>query len=287
LATSNWLDIDPYFLKDGSDPGIIERHNNFTINGKDGFDTWREMFADSARDAEGVVKLFFDHFKSDFPLGGHRKKHVKDVFTAITASDFEKIHRRRGSDAFNPWKSWWCGDYKSSNSSTLNYHIWDSTVSWSGQYVQPVSQSIYEYAYSVDASGARKKGNLQDKKDQAEVDLAINVSSKRYGLTGWVSKRQKHDKKSMGELPHVGYLLTAKRILWTTQPPYGVSTNTYWMFYERSNGTSRPTLYELDGIEFKMDSTKAIFKYDLGGARYYCQKPYSTECTYKSDCYKR
>jgi hypothetical protein len=234
-----------------------------------------------------VVKLFIDNFKSHFPIRGHSKKSVTDAFTSISASDFEKVYKHRGSDAFNPWKSWWCGNYKdSSGNLTLNYHIWDSTVSWSGQYVQPVTQSITRYAYSIDSSGVSKKGNLQDMKDKAEVDLAINVCSKRHGLTGWVSKRQAHDKKGIGELPHVGYLLTAKRILWITQPP-GKSDDTYWMFYERSNGASRPTLYDLHGIEFTLKSNKATLVSSLGGARYYCQKSYSTGCTYKSDCGKK
>src|SRR5438093_712155 len=122
---------------------------------------------------------------------------------------------------FDPWNGWWCGEW--SNKVTY-YHIWDATVPYGKEYIQPVTQSARAFVH---------KGNLKDQ--GKDLDLAINVAGPK-GITGWVSKAD-------GDHPHVGYLLMKNVLLWITQ-----YDGQFFMFLEWVEGST----YKIQGRVFQL-----------------------------------
>ena len=105
-------------------------------------------------------------------------------------------------EIFKPWAQRWSGTW---SNGTPQFHVWDRTQYWNGQWIQAVTQSEIEFSVS---------GNVEAMFLRNQVDLGINVYTAETGITGWVSKRQ-HGRL---ELPHIGYLVDARTLVWITQP---------------------------------------------------------------------
>ncbi len=171
-----------------------------------------------------------------------------------------------GTTVYRPWQGWWCGDFHSPGSRLYtHHHVWDETVSRSGVYVQPVTQSVTRFVGS---------SNLTTMLSSNKVDLAINVLSSADGLTGWVSKRQWG---SPTEHPHIAYYLDATHVLWVTQTQGG-PTDKWFLFFEWSNGTLGPTRYGIHGRELQISGGSFTGMTDQHYGTYRSQPIGSTTC---------
>lgn len=264
-----WLHID-YFTD------VIQEHDAFAASGT--FDEWRATFS---KHAHSLADYFFTAFAS-VRDGLPDKAALIDSFQSVSREDFEKEYRALGSRAFNPWTNWFHGYWDNGTNRTENFHIWDFTSPIAGRYMQLVTQSRTDFAYSKDKSG--KKVTVQkDMMDRGKTDLGVDFSSSDYGLTGWVTKLQE---KPVLHMPHVGYLVEDKRLIWIAQY-VGEDPNEWYLFYERGNRQLRASIYDVDGVRFSINASAGAGPpktQNKGRVTYYCQIPYSQECVVTSAC---
>jgi hypothetical protein len=127
---------------------------------------------------------------------------------------------------FDPWTNCWSGRW---SDGSPQYHVWDNTELRGDQYVQPVTQS--QMAHVTARNFAFMVGQTPPR-----VDVAINVFSDRWGITGWVSKKQ--GASGLKELPHVGYSVNPRTLIWITHQYDAAGFRpdpaemSFWMFVE-------------------------------------------------------
>ena len=262
-------------------------HDRFAAAGA--FDIWRENFAANAKE---LAQFFYDNFSSFFPPSrgsgspkGYDLASLETLFSAVTKADLAAIYKSKGSHVFAPWTNWFFGDWDNySDKPAPQYHIWDNTISMAGRYIQPVTQSTREFAYSskpgsnsLELTNHSIQGNLQKLIKDKKTDIAVDVCSKDYGITGWVTKLQK---SPIVELGHIGYLIDDTSLIWIAQDTAN-PTDEWAMFFERGDKTSRASRYSVDGILFNFKPSKTVkfvikaVKGAKGSIRFTCQKPYS------------
>ncbi len=120
------------------------------------------------------------------------------------------IEADRGSPtAFDPWNSWWAGEYTNPKK-FYNLHIWDPSLQLKplgyDQYVQPVTQVSASKQWFASAR------RLEEEHTEAKkVDYALNVWSVTDGVTGYV---QKDLATSPQNVPHAGFLVETNVLVW-------------------------------------------------------------------------
>ncbi|HET9528725.1 MAG TPA: hypothetical protein VFQ92_00120 [Blastocatellia bacterium] len=265
---TKWLHTDDF-------SAVIDIHDKFRDSGK--FNDWFAKFSKHASDLA-------DHFLSSFASVRDTLPSREELITAfqsVAQTDFEKNYSKFGSRAFHPWFNWYHGYWDNGTSRTENFHIWDNTVALAGRYIQPVTQSTTSFVYNKDESG-RRVSLLKDMKKKRKTDLGVDFISPDSGITGWVTKHQ-----SSQELPHVGYLIGEKILIWMAQYVGEEASSQWFMFFERGNRTFRASLYSVDGVMVKVDDTSGVSAGNASGSgkvRYYCQKPYKPEYICTSVC---
>lgn len=260
---TKWLHIEDF-----SD--VITEHDNFAAAGN--FDDWYKKFSSNATQLADYFLLSFSSVRDRLP----GRDELIHAFQSGTTTDFEYTYSKVGSRAFRPWFNWYYGYWDNGTNRTANYHIWDNTVPVAGRYMQPVTQSVTDFAYSKDKSGSRVKV-LEDMIKRKKTDLGVDFLSPDHGVTGWVTKLQG---KTIQQLAHVGYLIGDKILIWMAQY-VGGTADEWFMFFERGNRTSRASLYSVDGVVVKVDDTTGVSAGNTSGngkVEYYCQIPYSQEC---------
>jgi len=243
---------------------VIKQHNA----NKATLAKWRKDFADPV-----ISKELAKFAKKAFPMIPGTVDDLTDCFslkTTLAASN---------QKAFEPWNGKWKGQWKGQwkddegpTSSSNQYHIWDDTVPYGAQHIQPVTQSTSVFFDSQKFKEYADKNKSLD--TSLEVDLGINVWSQKNGnqggLTGWVSKRQgkQHDKKRRKEMPHIAYLYKNQNtLIWIAQiwvEGTKSNDNSYYMFYETANSNS----YAIQGQNFTIGSDKKITGFKIGSAGY-------------------
>ena len=221
------------FFKDPCFGTLIETHNLYLPELKE----WRRLIAEHANELARFLKTFPEtEYFSEEAIGN------------AFETQFEFDERLQNMDVFKPWTNRWSGKW--SNGKT-QYHIWDETRAWNGQWIQPITQSEGEFA---------DKDNLREMMLNNRVELAINGYSCENCITGWVSKRQ-HGRL---EIPCIGYLLSDTTMIWVTQiqKPNGLFTkNTRWFFFlESIDSGSNASQYSIYGQAVVIDNGKVILK---------------------------
>ncbi len=132
------------------------------------------------------------------------------------------------------------------------------------------------------------KSNLVEMYTANDVNIAINVSSEKLGLTGWVSKWNKVEGKYLlYDMPHWGYLLATTDIIWIARDYESGKTPsdtnaTYFIFFEWTNRDRGATIYGIQGEQFNLttDSKKIVTFKKIGTqnmhTRYSSHTPYDT-----------
>lgn len=184
---------------------------------------WRRMLAAHASALAGLVKTF----PGTEPLSEQRIREVLHAPSGLSPQS------QRG-DVFRPWAGRWSGQW---GDGSPQYHIWDPSRCHEGRQVQFVAQS--EKAFPEAA-------RLETMVRHNQADLAVNVFSERFGITGWVSKRQHGP---LG-IPCLGYLLEPALLLWicqTSGTPRKALAQDGWFAYlesvEASGGSSTYHIY--------------------------------------------
>ena len=269
------------WLEDHRFSDTLFNHDAFKIEGElatDGFRYWRKVFSLLA---DKLAEKIMDEIKpKDY------KKEDVQLALASTFQERKDLLHVGSATVYDPWMNWWCGRWQNKD---VHYHIWDDTNYHGGQYIQPVSQSVEKFAYLPAVPQSTDKGNLDDMVKSGTVDLAINVCSKDWDLTGWVSKRQG---KQTIEMPHLGYLLHASGLIWIAQARQVKAMNTpgekWYIFYEHTDVTAKATKYDIEGVEVsivvdKTDITKSsvTVTYKNMYGHYHSHEPYNTDVT---DC---
>jgi hypothetical protein len=272
-----WLDVDPYFKP------LIELHDKFENDG--GFDKWRKKFADWAvgtREVTGLAKFLMDNFKTELPGSTYEWQLVE----AIVEYD-KPLGKTANMDNFNCWRGWFSGKWTTDKGASYdNYHIWDRTVTLgAGRYVQPVTQSRTDFYYTVNPAGERKKGDALEKavKDK-KVDLAIDITDTRRGITGWVQKYQETPEQYW---PHLGILLDRTHLFWFAQnlndqmKPNTMGDNEWFVFLEYGDNSEGAQTYQVRGLVMKIDDKAGVTlsqnAHFYGRLKYYCFTPYDTK----------
>jgi hypothetical protein len=187
---------------------------------------WKELFT-----GESIVGPFAA-FLADRSVFPDAPRASAATFEKMLRDDRDGIYNG-GKDVFDPWTSWWIGDWGGKK----QYHIWDGTESdGNGQYVQPVTQS--ETAHVSRTNHAYLSSRWC-------ANLAVNVFSPGNGITGWVTKQQTRADSGaqyLTQLPHLGFSLPEHKLLvWITKeyanPSSGslggmAKETSFWVFLE-------------------------------------------------------
>ena len=205
---------------------IIELHNQDLSKLED----WRHLFSQHARELANFVKTFPGAEALDVDP-------IREAFASSTGMKGPVA----GEEVFKPWTHRWSGVWSNGSS---QYHVWDQTQLWDGQWIQAVSQSEVGF---IDG------GNLEKMLSGNDVDLGINVYTSETGITG-VSKRQ-HGRL---ELPHIGYLVEATTLIWITQPQdpdhLFQGDQTWFVFLEKVDSPTDPKRYSIYGYPFVIEA---------------------------------
>jgi hypothetical protein len=199
---------------------MIDVHDQY----QEEFARWRKLFATHAKKVAGLIKAF---------PGSANINETR--LTKIIASYEDHPDLDKTGDVFAPWTNRWSGEW---SNGTQQYHIWEPTIMFGDKMIQPVtlSENMFINRYSVSKMA-----------ENGKTDIAINVFSRKYGITGWVSKHQ-HGRY---ELPHIGYLINETTLLWITQikEPGNLANNgnRWFIFLETVNGRENPTGYHIYG----------------------------------------
>jgi len=195
---------------------------------------WRRLLADHASALARLVKTF----PGTALLSEERIRVVLRSPRGLSPQAPRK-------DVFRPWAARWSGPW---GNGAPQYHIWEPARCHEGRQVQLVSQSETTFPEAA---------RLQTMMRRNQADLAVNVFSERFGVTGWVSKRQ-HGPR---EIPCLGYLLEPAMLLWICQtsgrlqttPALEVLAQDGWFAYLESVVVSSGSpIYHIDGTPFEI-----------------------------------
>ncbi|NIV94876.1 hypothetical protein GWN42_19315 [candidate division KSB1 bacterium] len=135
------------------------------------------------------------------------------------------------------------------------YHVWEVTYFYDGQWIQPVSLSEYDF------TGFHQ---VQDKLQTGLTDIAVNVFSDELGVTGWVSKWQ----KTRVEMPHLGYWVNETTLVWFCQinePEKLVTIDNRWfVFLETVDRSPNPIEYQIYGVQIIVGETLSLVPGQVG-----------------------
>lgn len=206
---------------------ILRRHRHFAPE----FDRWRQLFARHVTELTRVIKAF--------PLAHSLDEaSLRRVLTDPISSCDSVV----GSAVFRPWTNRWTGVWCNG---VRQYHIWDSTRSIDGQWIQTVTLSETEFVQRPESEEMQRRGR---------ADVGINVFSREDGITGWVSKVQ----NGRLEMPHIGYRINDTTLVWICQikSPEKVFTrsNRWLVFLEITEPASRPPVYRIYGQTVQIDA---------------------------------
>lgn len=214
------------YLESGAFASVLDAHNAFLSQ----IAGWRRSLALYAAPLAELVKTF--------PGTEHLAE--EDV-RAILRSRLGLPHEHTEEDVFKPWTNRWAGRW---GNGTSQYHIWDQTRRWQGQWIQPVVQS--EVAFP-------DEGRLEAMLMSSNVDLAINVYSEQHGITGWVSKRQ-HGRL---EIPCLGYLLESTALFWVCNLsgtiPDDIENSVWFTYLETVDASRAPHDYHVHGQSIELN----------------------------------
>jgi hypothetical protein len=199
---------------------IIEMHDQY----QEQFDRWRKLFATHTKKVTRLIKTFPGSENIS-------ESRLSDIIASYKINpDLDKA-----GDIFAPWVNRWSGEW---SNGTQQYHIWEPTIILGDRMIQPVTLSENTFINS---------DSVSKMVDEGKTDIAINVFSRQSGITGWVSKYQ-HGRY---ELPHIGYLINEKTLLWITQikEPGNLTKddNRWFVFLETVNNRENPTEYHIYG----------------------------------------
>jgi hypothetical protein len=199
---------------------MIEMHDRY----QEEFEHWRKLFATHAKKVARLIKTF----PGSANINETRLSKIIALYKHHPDMD-------KTSDVFAPWTNRWSGEW---SNGTQQYHIWEPTIMFGDMMIQPVTISENTFINSYSVSKMVEDG---------KTDIAINVLSRKYGITGWVSKYQ-HGRY---ELPHIGYLINETTLLWITQikEPGNLANNDnrWFIFLETVNSRENPTGYHIYG----------------------------------------
>jgi hypothetical protein len=233
---------EKYFQPKGSYFGpIIDIHDKYD---------WTKLRKFFAGNADFLTDHIMSFPKSKTPpLFRFMKNSIKDIFAYTGETDktiFEKDYK---SDVFDPWANWWCGKW---SHGITQYHIWDKTIGRAGKYLQAVTQTIE----ASPGLGFADSSTIEAMVLNNQVNMAINVATKEYGITGWVTKTKSKDGKAVTDksgnavliqMPHIGYLIKRKMLIWLAIERSESNLNDFngrwYMFLERTNKASDATRY--------------------------------------------
>jgi hypothetical protein len=210
---------------------MIKRHDQYQHE----FARWRELFARHAKKMAQLIKTYpgSENF-SEYQL-------IK-----IFSSHDTFFNKEKYNDVFAPWTNRWTGQW---SNGTQQYHIWEPTIKIDGRMIQPVTLSEKSFISRDHVGKMVKSGN---------TDIAINVFSRKGGITGWVSKHQ-HGRY---ELPHIGYQINNTTLLWITQikepGKLSISDDRWFVFLETVNKSANPTEYSIYGQPVIINKTPVL-----------------------------
>ena len=256
----NALVFKPEIFCDSSGPyfgPIMDLHDKYD------WVSLRKFFADNVDFLTAFVLAFP---KAKVPPNFNSKKNETTIRNALTYTG-KPTRLMYNSNAFDPWANWWCGKW---SDGVTQYHIWDKTIYYRGYYLQLVTQSTYGFAHDLE---------LERMVQYKDVNMAINVSSQKWGITGWVTKFE--DGKQI-QMPHMGYLLDEKTLIWITIQR-DMKTLSDWnglwlMFVEWTDTAFDPSNYNIYLNTFRVDSGKISPKPEsyTGCCQYHTHAPYDT-----------
>jgi hypothetical protein len=224
---------------------MIEIHDQYLPE----LDGWRRLFARHAKELARLLKTF--------PGGEHlHEEYLHQVFS-YPETIYDSLANK---DVFAPWVNRWSGEW---SNGTRQYHIWDSTYVSNDRIVQAVTLSESQFV---------NYGCLDEMLRTQEVDIAINVVSPRYGITGWVSKTR----NGQLELPHIGYWVNDTTLVWICQikePGKLFARDQRWfVFLETVNTSANPAEYRIYGQPVVIKET---FTVETGQRGKHCGVYYS------------
>jgi hypothetical protein len=210
---------------------IIEMHDQY----QEQFDSWRKIFATHAKTVARLIKTF--------PGSANINE---SRLSEIISSYEDNPDADKTGDVFAPWTNRWSGEW---SNGAQQYHIWETTIISGNRMIQPVTLSENTF---INSNSVRKMVNDE------KTDIAINIFSQKYGITGWVSKYQ-HGRY---ELPHIGYLINETTLLWITQikePGNLAKDDSRWfVFLETVNSRENPTEYRIYGQPVIIDNEPIV-----------------------------
>ncbi len=226
---------------------MIQTHDQFLPE----FTRWRALFA---RHADTIARLI-----KTFPNSGNLSE---DHLRQIVANPEKMFDSLENKNVFAPWTNRWSGKW---SNGAAQYHIWDTTRIINGRMIQPVTLSENSF---INACCVER--NIRSR----NTDIAINLYSRQYGITGWVSKNQ-HQRI---ELPHIGYLVNDSTLLWICQikSPGELSApgNRWFVFLETVNNSAIPREYHIFGQPVFITETFGVeaSEYGMHHGVYYSTK---------------
>jgi hypothetical protein len=193
---------------------------------------WQKLFAAHAPELARLLK--------SFPGG---EKLSENALRKIISNPEAFYNSFGEKDVFAPWTNRWTGIWSNGK---MQYHLWDSTRCVEGRWIQPVTISEVRFA---------ELNRVEGMADCQDADVAINVFSHRYGITGWVSKCQ----QERVELPHIGYRVNDTTLVWITQEKQPgklfAPDNRWFVFLERVDRSVQPEAYRIYGQPILMEET--------------------------------
>lgn len=210
---------------------------------------WRRLFARHAKELARLLKTL--------PGGEHLQEEYLGQVFSNAETNYDSLANK---DVFAPWVNRWSGEW---SNGMQQYHIWDSTYVINGRMVQPVTLSKSQFV---------NYDSLDEMLRIRQVDIAINVVSPRYGITGWVSKTR----NGQLELPHIGYWVNDTTLIWICQikePGKLFARDPRWfIFLETVNTSANPAEYRIYGQPVVIKET---FSVETGQRGKHCGVYYS------------
>lgn len=209
---------------------ILARHNRFLPE-------LARMRRQAASHAPELARLLAALPGSD----GLNAAHIERIL-----ANSEPSGARGGGVVFEPWAGRWAGSWSNGRQ---QFHSWGPAMLLEGQWVQPVTLSESEFV---------EPNCAQDMMALRRADIAINVNSPQYGITGWVSKVQ----NGPVEMPHIGYQLNDTTLIWFCQAKYPgreQEPGRDWLvFLEIAGWAHGQAAYRIQGLKFRFGEEGTI-----------------------------